>query len=187
VSLVGLWISVSPFEPSGGTCGSAFYSGGRTLNSYANNSMTGGSVMGGQLRKRNRKRPQRRKIFCPIHRCYLDSVSQKYPMFADASEQLQARGMERRRALVVMATFTTVPLDGEWLEAFWCGECQRTEWYYVKKLGDRDYEIALAPRELWQQVHGVIDQRGNPSVSQFTLDASRMVGYQGLKQFRFVD
>jgi hypothetical protein len=135
---------------------------------------------------RNRKRSQRRKILCPIHGTYLESASQKYPMFADTADQLQSRGVSARSARLLMATRTTIALDGEWLEAFWCEYCQQTEWYYVKKLGDRGYEVALAPQELWQQVHGVIDQRGNPSVSQFTLDASRMVGYQGLKQFRFV-
>jgi hypothetical protein len=136
---------------------------------------------------RNRKRSsQRRKILCPIHGTYLESASQKYPMFADTTGQLEARGVSARSARLLMATRTTVALDGEWLESFWCEHCQQTEWYYVKKLGDRDYAVSPAPQELWQQVHGVIDQRGNPSVSQFTLDASRMVGYQGLKQFRFV-
>jgi hypothetical protein len=135
---------------------------------------------------RSRKRSQRRKIYCPIHGTYLESASQKYPMFADTVGQLESRGVSARSARLLMATRTTIALDGEWLEAFWCEHCQQTEWYYVKKLGDRGYEVALAPQELWQQVHGVIDQRGNPSVSQFTLDASRMVGYQGLKQFRFV-
>jgi hypothetical protein len=135
---------------------------------------------------RNRKRSQRRKILCPIHGTYLESASQKYPMFADTADQLQSRGVSPRSARLLMAGRTTIALDGEWLESFWCEHCQQTEWYYVKKLGDRDYEVTVAPQELWQQVHGVIDQRGNPSVSQFTLDASRMVGYQGLKQFRFV-
>lgn len=139
-----------------------------------------------QPRKRNRKRLQRRKIFCPTHGCYLDSVSQKYPMFADTVGQLQARGVGRRTARVLMAERTTVALEGEWIEAFWCDECQRTEWYYVRKTGDRTYEVSLAPQELWQQVHGVIDQRGNPTVGEFTRKGAKMYGYQGLKQFRFV-
>ncbi|NEO42597.1 MAG: hypothetical protein F6J90_42290 [Moorea sp. SIOASIH] len=46
----------------------------------------------GQIRReRNRKRSKRRAIFCPIHRCYLDSVSQKYRLFADRAGQLMQR------------------------------------------------------------------------------------------------
>jgi hypothetical protein len=36
-------------------------------------------------------------------------------------------------------------LVAEWLEAFWCGHCQRTEWYYVREVGDRVYEVSIFP------------------------------------------
>jgi hypothetical protein len=45
--------------------------------------------------KRNRSRSQRRAIFCPIHGCYIDSVSQKYSLFADHVQQLQDRVVPR--------------------------------------------------------------------------------------------
>ncbi|MBE9179508.1 hypothetical protein IQ268_13140 [Oculatella sp. LEGE 06141] len=135
---------------------------------------------------RNRKRSKRRAIFCPAHNCYLDSVSQKYPLFADRPGQLQQRGVNRRDALMLIANQTAVSINGEWLESFWCKECQETKWYHVKKEGDRAYEVRIAPQELWQQVHGVIQPLGNPSVSEFTRRHSRMLGFNGVKDFRFV-
>ncbi|MGG6269264.1 hypothetical protein ACQ4M3_25915 [Leptolyngbya sp. AN03gr2] len=135
---------------------------------------------------RNRKRSKRRSIYCPKHGCYLDSVSQKFTLYADRVEQLQERGMGRRSALLVVATRTTVSLDGEWLEAFWCDECQTREWYHVRK-HDRTYDLSIAPPELWQQATGVIHPSGNPSVGEFTRRQSRVVGFNGVKDFQFVN
>lgn len=136
---------------------------------------------------RNRKRSKRRAIYCPIHGCHLDSVSQKYKIYADQAGQLQQRGISRRNALMLVANQTAVPLEGEWLEAFWCEQCQQTKWYYVRKLGDRTYDISIAPPQLWQQVTGVIDSQGNPSVSEFTKRSARDVNYQSLGGFQFVN
>lgn len=135
---------------------------------------------------RNRKRSKRRAIYCPIHGCYLESVSPKYPLFADRAGQLQDRGVNRKNALMLMATQAAIPLEGEWLEAFWCPECQQTKWYHVQKVGDRAYRVAIAPPQLWQQVAGVIDPQGNPSVGEFTRRHSKMVGFSGIRDFRFV-
>jgi hypothetical protein len=136
---------------------------------------------------RNRKRSKRRNIYCPVHSCYLHSMSQKYQLFADQAGQLQQRGMSRRSALILVATQTTVTIEREWLEAFWCDRCQQTKWYHVCKRGDRIYELALAPRELWQQVAGVIASQGNPSVGEFTRRHAKLLGYQSIKDFHFVD
>jgi hypothetical protein len=135
---------------------------------------------------RNRKRSKRRAIYCPIHGCYIDSVSQKYQIFADQPGQLQQRGMSRRNALMLVATKTTVSIVGEWLEAFWCEECQQKKWYHVCKSDGHTYELSLAPQELWQQVTGVIDPQGNPSVGEFTRRHSKLVSYHGMKDFQFV-
>ncbi|GAB4369284.1 MAG: hypothetical protein Kow00121_09060 [Elainellaceae cyanobacterium] len=121
-----------------------------------------------------------------MHGCYLDSVSPKQLLYADRPGQLQQRGISRRSALMLVANQAAVPLDGEWLEAFWCKECQVSQWYHVRKVGDRSYELSVAPQELWQRVQGVIDPSGNPSVSEFTRRHSRMVGFNGVKDFRFV-
>ncbi|NEO91095.1 MAG: hypothetical protein F6K56_12940 [Moorea sp. SIO3G5] len=133
--------------------------------------------------QRNRKRSKRRAILCPIHGCYLDSVSQKYRLFADRPGQLQQRGVKQKYALMLIASKTTVALEGEWLEAFWCSECQETKWYHVCKSGDRTYKISLAPAELWQQVTGVIDPNGNSSVGEFTRRQSKRIGFYGVKDF----
>ncbi len=131
----------------------------------------------------NRKRSKRRAIYCPIHGCYVHSVSQKYSLYADSAGQLQQRGIGRQKALILVATKTTVPLNGEWLEAFWCDQCEQTKWYHVKKC-DRTYEISVAAPELWQQASGVIHPEGNPSVGEFTRRQSRMVGSNN-KDFRW--
>lgn len=138
---------------------------------------------------RNRKRSKRRAIYCPIHGCYLDSVSQKHALYADRADQLQQRGMNRRHALMLVASQTAVPLEGEWLEAFWCPECEETKWYHIRKRdceGRSLYEVMPAPRELWQQATGLIHPHGNPSVGEFTKRQSRLITFQGIKDFRFV-
>lgn len=113
-------------------------------------------------------------------------MSQKYQLFADRAGQLQQRGMSRRSALMLVTNQTAVPIEGEWLEAFWCHECQQTKWYHVCKLSERTYELSIAPRELWQQVTGVIDPQGNPSVGEFTRRNARLLSYNNIKDFKFV-
>ncbi|WP_096625783.1 hypothetical protein [Calothrix sp. NIES-3974] len=135
---------------------------------------------------KNRKRSKRRAIYCPIHGCHLDSVSQKYTLYTEKPEELQKRGINRQSALMLVASQTAVPLVGEWLEAFWCPHCQQTKWYYVKKLDNRKFEISPAPTALWQQAIGVKSTQGNPSVGEFTLRHSRMNRYQGIKDFIFI-
>lgn len=66
--------------------------------------------------ERNRKRSKRRAIFCPTHKCYLDSVSQKYPL-------------------------SVINSDESWLEEFWCEQCQKSQWYRTQKK-DYGYEIS---------------------------------------------
>jgi hypothetical protein len=121
----------------------------------------------------NRKRSKRRAIYCPHHGCYLDSVSQKYPLYTESAGELRSRGISRLSALMLVATHTAVPLVGEWLEAFWCSDCQETYWYYVQKVGDRNYELCRAPHTIWLQATGVLNPAGNPSVGEFTRRQSR--------------
>ncbi len=134
---------------------------------------------------RNRKRSKRRAIYCPVHGCYIESMSQKYRLFAEQAGQLQQRGVSRKNALMLVAAKTTVPLEGEWLEAFWCQECQQTKWYHVRKR-QSNYELSLAPAELWQQATGVIQADGNPSVGEFTRRQARMLNFKGVKDFGFI-
>jgi len=122
---------------------------------------------------RNRKRSKRRAIFCPEHGCYLDSVSQKYPLYTESADVLRSRGISRFTALTLITNHSTVPLVGEWLESFWCPDCDETQWYYVRRLDGGVHDVVLAPQHLWQQVSGVLQQDGNPSVSEFTRRYSR--------------
>lgn len=135
---------------------------------------------------RNRKRSKRRPIYCPIHQCYIDSVSQKYGLFADKPGQLQARGVKRKESMMLVAAKTAVSLAGEWIEAFWCEECQETKWYHVRKDSSK-YTIAVVPTELWQQAVGVINPHQNPSVSEFTYRQSCIPGGKTIKDFRVMN
>ncbi|MDJ0696287.1 hypothetical protein [Mastigocoleus sp. MO_188.B34] len=117
---------------------------------------------------RNRNRSTRRAIYCLNHGCYIDSVSQKYPLFADRAGQLQERGMSRRSAVILLHNNATVLLEGEWLEAFWCEQCQQTKWYRIRKVDKHRYIPSIAPRELWLQVDGVAYPLGNAFVGEFT-------------------
>lgn len=131
---------------------------------------------------RNRKRSKRRAIYCPTHGCYLDSASQKYSLYADRVEHLRQHGVGRRSALMLMATQTAVVLNNEWLEAFWCKECQTIEWYHVRH-SVRTYQITVAPSQLWQRAIGVNHPEGNPSVGEFTRRQARMSDRSRLQCF----
>ncbi|MBW4615379.1 MAG: hypothetical protein KME21_19300 [Desmonostoc vinosum HA7617-LM4] len=140
---------------------------------------------------KNRKRSRRRAIYCPIHRCNLYSMSQKYALYADQTEQLRQKGIARRNALILVATKTAVPLEGEWLEAFWCDQCKETKWYHVKKSISKSsgreistYEMCVASRQIWQQASGVTHPQGNPSVGEFTRRHARMISDKSSKDFR---
>jgi len=116
----------------------------------------------------------------------MDSVSQKHGLFTQQPGQLQQRGIARREAMILVAAKTTVSLEGEWLEAFWCEECQEKKWYHVRKR-ESVYELSLAPTELWQQATGVIDPRRNPSVGEFTYRQSRTMGGNTVKDFSIMN
>jgi hypothetical protein len=137
-----------------------------------------------QYRKdRNRKRSKRRAIHCPIHGCHLESTSPKYALYADKVEHLQQRGMGRYRAMTVVASRGTVALSGEWLEAFWCPECQAQDWYHVRREDSGLYKVLSVPQELWKQAIGVIQPEGNPSVGEFTRRQAKALSFQGIKDY----
>jgi hypothetical protein len=112
----------------------------------------------------------------------MDSMSQKYSLFAERAGQLQERGIRRKEALMLVAAKTAVPLEGEWLEAFWCEDCQATKWYHIRK-SESVYQLSLASAELWQQATGVINPHRNPSVGEFTFRQSQVIGGNTIKDF----
>jgi hypothetical protein len=94
--------------------------------------------------------------------------------------------MGRQRSLLLIATHTAVQLDSEWLEAFWCEQCQQRKWYHIHKVGDRQYTVEVASPELWRQAEGLIHPDGNPSVSEFTRRHARRIGHHGIKDFAVI-
>ena len=122
-------------------------------------------------------RSKKRRIFCPLHDCHLDSLSQKHPLYADQIEQLHDRGVSRKLSRMLLSTHTTVALTGEWLEEFWCAECQCRNWYHVH-LQNNVYKVELAPQKLWQYAAGVSDPIGNSSVGEFTRNSAKRNDYQ---------
>ncbi len=127
-------------------------------------------------RKRNRNRSKRRPIYCPQHGCYLDSVSCKHPLYADSPEHLQQRGISRFGSKLLLLNNASVPLAGEWLEEFWCQECQQSNWYHVHRSEGNVYTVKLAPAHLWKRATGVINPERNPSVGEYSYRQSRMSG-----------
>ncbi|KAI9130473.1 hypothetical protein [Acaryochloris sp. CCMEE 5410] len=130
---------------------------------------------------RNRKRSKRRAIYCPVHHCYLDSVSQKHAIYSNQPSQLLEYGIGKQASRRILAAQSEVILNNHWLEAFWCEECQKVTWYHIHKI-DREYRVSTPPPELWQRVMGVTDPRGNPSVGEFTRKQARMAAHK-IKQF----
>ena len=119
----------------------------------------------------------------------MDSTSRKYRLFADRPEQLRDRGMKRLSALMLIQHCTAVSIAGEWLEEFWCPDCQEKTWYHVRiddSAARARYHLLPAPEQLWQQVSGVIQPGGNPSVSEFSRRSARSTRYAGLKGFQLV-
>ena len=109
----------------------------------------------------------------------------KHALYASKAEHLQQRGMGRKPALMLTQSRQAVPLMGEWLEAFWCQECQERRWYHVRKLSEGNhYQVSLAPEWLWQQATGVIDPAGNPSASEFSRRQARALKYNGIRDYQ---
>ncbi|MFN5194651.1 MAG: hypothetical protein ACK5E6_09530 [Cyanobacteriota bacterium] len=135
-----------------------------------------------------RRRPRRRELFCPLHPEHrLYSVSPKHHLYLTDAGQLVIRGLRRSRAAEVMQAYRhVVPLNDEWLEAFWCDGCATTTWWHVKRHDRLEYSLQVVSRELWENATGVIRPEGNPTVSQFTRRQARATGITGLRQYRFL-
>jgi hypothetical protein len=107
-------------------------------------------------------------------------------LYADRAGQLQKRGISRRNALMLVANKAAVPLEGEWVECFWCEQCQQTQWYHIHKIDNRAYQVSAVSPALWEYVAGVIHPEGNPSVGEFTRRQARQSNHKGIKDFLFL-
>lgn len=140
----------------------------------------------GSVVPRRRSRSPRRRLFCPLHpETQLFSVSAKLGLFTTELGDLIVRGHGRATAATLLHAFKhVVPLQNEWLEGFWCEDCQQSRWWHVRRHDRVQHSLSPIPHELWQQASGVIHPRGNPSVSDFSRRAARASGVHGLQQFR---
>ncbi len=138
--------------------------------------------------RRNRRRSRRRELLCPLHpESRLLSVSAKHRLYATEVGQLLIRGLSRRRSDELLQAYRHVlPLENEWLEAFWCESCGSSRWWHVQRHGGLEHSLRPVARELWEQASGVIRPEGNPTISQFSRRQARATGVQGLKQYRFM-
>lgn len=115
----------------------------------------------------------------------MDSVSQKHAIFTQDLNRLRQKGIGKRNAQLLLAYQNTVVINGEWIEAFWCQDCQETKWYHIQK-EEQTYHVSVAPARLWQQAIGVLPINGNPSVSEFTKTQARLSAYQMISAYRFL-
>lgn len=125
-------------------------------------------------RKVKRTRSGGRRIKCPEHGCFVHSTSQKHRLFTCTAQYGQHFGANGRQALV--ETPGEVCVTDEWLEAFWCPECQDTNWHLVKKT-ETGHELASIPPRLWERTLGTVYPWGNPSVSEYSRKQSRPPQY----------
>ena len=141
-----------------------------------------------QLKPARQRRPSRREIRCPFHpEQLLQSVSPKHHLYLTEAGPLIIRGLSKRRAEQLLAAYRKVlPLADEWLESFWCAQCEASCWWHVKRLGRHKHHLSAVPTQLWEQATGVMRPEGNPTVSQFTRRQAKATGVTGLKQFRFM-
>jgi len=139
-------------------------------------------------KKRSRRRSKRRELLCPKHpEQKIFSVSAKYHLYVTEIGQLMLRGLSKRKSDELLAAFNRVlPLTGEWLECFWCEDCQSSSWWHVNRHDQQEYSLSSIPRELWEQASGVIRAEGNPTVSDFSRRQARATGVTGLRQYRFL-
>lgn len=102
---------------------------------------------------RNRKRSKRRAIFCDTHNCYLESMSPKY-WVNNTSAEHQMLNMTVQEDKEEQSEFSILDENfkkKEWMEAFWCPQCQQRNWYHVVETVPRCYNVTLVSDQLCHQ------------------------------------
>jgi len=123
---------------------------------------------------RRNRRPQRRQLFCPAHpEQRIEGNGKKYFLHLLTPEQLQERGMNHRKAQLVIDVYPVLVLSDEWLEQLFCPQCGSSRWFHITKHSRVEHTVRWAPPELWQQVAHVDPLQPNPTVSEFTRRSAR--------------
>ena len=120
---------------------------------------------------RKRKRNYRRNISCPINDCHIQSTGEKYRLTTLYEDIPTFTQQERSRDNIIYLTAAKIPcyLEDEWLECFWCSECNKNNFYHVKKWRNGSYQ-ALPPiaTSAWNRAVGVAYPEGIPGISQYS-------------------
>ena len=139
--------------------------------------MEAGHIDGGNTERpdkpRNR-RAKRRRLCCPAHpEQTIEGSGRKYFLHLVKPEDLKARGMNDRKARLVIQAYPVLVLSNEWLEELFCPKCGSSRWCHVIQDGPKEHKVQWAPRDLWEQVAHVDPLVPNPSVSEFTRRSAR--------------
>ena len=121
-----------------------------------------------QAARRNR-RPKKRELFCPAHpEQRLQGNGRKYYLHFLQPEQLRQRGVNAKKAQLIIHAYPVLVLSNEWLEELFCPVCGNSRWCHVIKHDRIKHTVRWAPRELWRQVAHVDPTAANPTVSDYS-------------------
>jgi len=94
---------------------------------------------------RRNRRPQRRQLFCPAHpEQPIEGNGQKYFLHLLTPEQLRERGMDHRKAHLVIEAYPVLMLSDEWLEELFCPQCGTSRWCHITKHSRVDHTVRWA-------------------------------------------
>ena len=133
-------------------------------------------------------RPRKRQLWCPAHpEQRLEGNGKKYFLHLLTPEQLQQRGMNQRKAQLVIEAYPVLVLSDEWLEELFCPQCGSSRWCHITKHSRVEHTVRWAPRDLWEQVAHVDPVQSNPTVSEFTRRSARRPNLKRADGTRFFD
>ena len=136
---------------------------------------------------RNR-RPKKRELFCPAHpEQRIQGNGKKYFLHLLQPEQLQQRGINAKKAQLILNAYPVLVLSDEWLEELFCPQCGSSHWCHVTKHDTVAHMVRWAPRELWEQVAHVDPTAPNPTVSDYTSQNARRPAIKRVDGKRFFD
>ena len=134
------------------------------------------------------RRPKKRELFCPAHPDQrIQGNGKKYYLHLLQPEQLQQRGMNARKAKLIIKAYPVLVLSNEWLEELFCPQCGNCRWFHVTKHDAVQHTVRWAPRELWEQVAHVDPAAANPTVSEYTRRHARRNAIKRADGRRFFD
>ena len=140
-----------------------------------------------QPARRNRS-PKKRELFCPAHpEQRIQGNGKKYFLHLLQPAQLQQRGINAKKAQLILNAYPVLVLSDEWLEELFCPQCGSSHWCHVIKHDQVTHTVRWAQRELWEQVAHVDPTAPNPTVSDYTRRNARRTAIKRVGGKRFFD